>query len=45
MVRESGGYVTDLDGKDTTPATVDVLAGNEAIHGAMLKLLKSAGKS
>jgi myo-inositol-1(or 4)-monophosphatase len=45
MVREAGGYVTDLDGKDTTPATVDVLAGNEAIHGEMLKVLKAAGKS
>ncbi len=44
MVREAGGYVTDLDGKDTTPATVDVLAGNETIHREMLKVLKAAGK-
>jgi myo-inositol-1(or 4)-monophosphatase len=45
MVREAGGFITDLDGKETTPATVDVLAGNEMIHGAMLKALKAAGKS
>ena len=44
MVREAGGYVTDLDGKDPTPATADVLAGNETIHGEMLKVLKAAGK-
>ncbi len=45
MVREAGGYVTDLDGKEPTPATVDVLAGNETIHSEMLKVLKAAGKS
>jgi myo-inositol-1(or 4)-monophosphatase len=45
MVREAGGYITDLDGKDTTPATIDVLAGNETIHGAMLKVLKAAEKA
>ena len=44
MVREAGGYVTDMDGRETTPATVDVLAGNEAIHAELLKLLKAAGK-
>jgi myo-inositol-1(or 4)-monophosphatase len=42
MVREAGGYVTDLDGMDPTPATADVLAGNETIHGEMLKVLKAA---
>ena len=44
MVREAGGYVTDLDGRETTPSTVDVVAGNEAIHGELLKVLKAAGK-
>ena len=44
MVREAGGYVTDLDGRDPTPATADVLAGNETIHGEMLKVLKAARK-
>jgi myo-inositol-1(or 4)-monophosphatase len=45
LVREAGGYLTDLDGRDVTSATVDVLAGNEMIHGELLKLLKAAGKS
>jgi myo-inositol-1(or 4)-monophosphatase len=45
MVREAGGYVTALDGHDVTPSTVDVLAGNEAIHSEMLKVLKAAGKA
>ena len=44
MVREAGGYVTDLDGSETTPSTVDVLAGNETIHRELLKVLKAAGK-
>jgi len=44
MVREAGGYATDLDGRDPTSATVDVIAGNEHIHGALLKVLKAAGK-
>ena len=30
---------------ETTPATVDVLAGNETIHGELLKVLKAAGKA
>jgi myo-inositol-1(or 4)-monophosphatase len=45
VVREAGGYVSDLDGRETTPATVDVLAANEAIHAELLKVLKAAGKS
>jgi myo-inositol-1(or 4)-monophosphatase len=45
MVREAGGYITDIEGKDTTPATVDVLAGNETIHRELLKILKAAGKA
>jgi myo-inositol-1(or 4)-monophosphatase len=45
MVREAGGYVSDLDGRETTPATVDVLAGNEAIHAELLKVLKAAWKT
>jgi myo-inositol-1(or 4)-monophosphatase len=44
MVREAGGYFTDVDGKEPSPATVDVLAGNEHIHGEMLKVLKAAAK-
>ncbi|MCC6886986.1 MAG: inositol monophosphatase [Hyphomicrobiales bacterium] len=42
IVREAGGYVTDLDGEAPTPATADVVAGNEAIHSELLKVLKGA---
>ena len=44
VVQEAGGFVTDLDGRELTRASVDVLAGNEAIHSELLKLLKAAGK-
>jgi len=42
MVREAGGFVTDLAGRSAMLKTGDVLAGNEAVHMAMLKLLKQA---
>ena len=42
MVREAGGYVTDIDGKEPTPATTDVVAGNEAIHSELLTVLRTA---
>ena len=45
MVREAGGFVTDLDGHDAMFASGDILAGNETIHGEMLKLLTKAAKS
>jgi myo-inositol-1(or 4)-monophosphatase len=45
IVREAGGFVTDLDGKDMTSSAPDVLAGNETILREMLNVLKMAGKS
>jgi len=45
MVREAGGYVTDIDGREMTPSTVDVIAGNETIHDELLKVLKAAEKN
>jgi myo-inositol-1(or 4)-monophosphatase len=46
MVREAGGFVTDLkggvDGLPTGSAPGSVLAGNEAIHGALLPLIATA---
>jgi len=44
LVREAGGYVTDLDGGDAMLDKGHIIAGNEAIHGALLKLLKEAGR-
>ena len=44
MVREAGGVVTDLGGRDRVLQTGDVLAANETLHPQLLKLLKAAGK-
>jgi myo-inositol-1(or 4)-monophosphatase len=40
LVREAGGYVTTLAGKDDVLEVGDVLAGNEFIHRDLLKILK-----
>ncbi|MBM3529564.1 MAG: inositol monophosphatase [Alphaproteobacteria bacterium] len=42
MVREAGGFVTDLEGHDAMFAKGDVVAGNEAIHRDLLAALKTA---
>src|SRR5262245_2833880 len=39
IVREAGGYVTDLDGGDRAVTCGDVIAGNETIHAELLKVL------
>ena len=45
LVREAGGYVTDLDDRDAMLATGGILAGNEAIHRDLLRVLKEAAKA
>lgn len=45
MVREAGGFVSDLDGKNKTLESGDVVAGNEYAHKHLLRLLKKAGDS
>jgi myo-inositol-1(or 4)-monophosphatase len=42
LVREAGGFVTDLDGGDSVLTSGDVLAGNEAMHRALLRMLREA---
>ena len=42
LVREAGGYVTDLDGGESPYRTGDVAAGNETIHRELLRALKGA---
>src|SRR5207244_10421569 len=42
LVREAGGFVTDLNGRDDMLNTGSVLAANEEIHGQMLRALKGA---
>jgi myo-inositol-1(or 4)-monophosphatase len=44
LVREAGGFVSDIEGKDNAIAKGQVVAGNDTMHRALLKLLKEAGK-
>ena len=40
LVREAGGFITDLAGKETILETGNVVAGNESIHRQLLAILK-----
>jgi myo-inositol-1(or 4)-monophosphatase len=42
IVREAGGYVTDMGGGERSLDEGSVLAGNETIHRKLLKLIKTA---
>jgi myo-inositol-1(or 4)-monophosphatase len=42
MVREAGGFATDLDGGDAIFAKKQIIAGNEFIHKQLLDALKAA---
>jgi myo-inositol-1(or 4)-monophosphatase len=42
LVREAGGFVTDVRGGDAMLETGDIVAGNEAIHKALLTNLAKA---
>jgi myo-inositol-1(or 4)-monophosphatase len=44
MVREAGGYATDLDDGDAIFGKRQVIAGNEFLHKALLQTLKDARK-
>ncbi len=44
LVREAGGFVSDLDGGEAIFAKAQIVAGNETMHGELLRLLKAAGK-
>jgi myo-inositol-1(or 4)-monophosphatase len=45
LVREAGGFVTDLDGGDAMFAKASIIAGNEAMHGALLNLFRQVAQS
>jgi myo-inositol-1(or 4)-monophosphatase len=45
LVREAGGFVTDLDGGDAMFAKGHIAAGNETMHRELLRLLKEAERS
>ncbi len=42
MVREAGGWVTDLDGRNGMLNNGEVVAGNDHLHKPLLKLLQQA---
>ena len=44
MVREAGGFVTDIDGRDDIFAHGEILAGNDTMHRELLALIKQAAK-
>ncbi len=41
LVREAGGVVTDLNGRDSMLARGHILAGNEILHPLLLEMLRS----
>jgi myo-inositol-1(or 4)-monophosphatase len=44
LVREAGGFVSDIDGKDDIFTSGNVVAGNDTMHRELLRLLKQADK-
>lgn len=45
LVREAGGFVTDFRGRSPAICDAEVLAGNDAIHSKLHKLLAGARKA
>jgi myo-inositol-1(or 4)-monophosphatase len=43
LIRAAGGVVTDLAGKDWTPASRSALAGVPGVHGEILEIVTSVG--
>jgi myo-inositol-1(or 4)-monophosphatase len=44
LVREAGGYATDVRGGDTPFVTSSIVAGNETIHREILRTLRESAK-
>jgi myo-inositol-1(or 4)-monophosphatase len=44
LVREAGGFVSDLDGGEAIFAKSQVVAGNETMHRELMRLLREAGR-
>jgi myo-inositol-1(or 4)-monophosphatase len=45
LVREAGGFITDIDGGDAILQKGNVVAGNEPMHRELLRLLREAAKA
>ena len=44
LVREAGGFVSDLDGGEGILTKGNIAAGNETMHRELLRLMKEAAK-
>ena len=44
LVREAGGFVSDINGTDAVMSNGHVVAGNETMHRELLAILKAAGR-
>jgi myo-inositol-1(or 4)-monophosphatase len=44
MVREAGGFVTDINGRDDIFGNSEILAGNDTMHRELLALIRQAGR-
>src|ERR1700722_9005898 len=44
LVREAGGFVSDLDGGEAILTKGNIAAGNDTMHRELLRLMKEAGK-
>ena len=44
LLREAGGTVSGIEGRDDAFTTGHVVCGNEYVHGELLKILKAASK-
>ncbi len=44
LVREAGGFVSDLDGGEGMLTKGHIVAGNETMHRALLTLIKQADR-
>lgn len=45
LVREAGGYASDLDGGEGIFSKAQITAGNEIMHRELIRLLREAGKA
>ncbi len=45
LVREAGGFVTDIDGRDIALTSPGIIAANESIHRELLRTLHDASRA
>jgi myo-inositol-1(or 4)-monophosphatase len=45
IIREAGGFVSDLDGKDAMLTKGHIIAGNDTMHRELLRLVRDAQKA